>query len=144
MRFIIASDTDSVLIEYMSQYLSKLNHNVLVIPSGPWAKIAQDASLHIIKKEADEAIVACYTGTGVCMAANKIKGIRAALCVDAQTAEGAKKWNNANVLALSLRLLSPYLVDEILSSWLNTSYANTEDESLSLLLTGHLIKNRTT
>lgn len=59
----------------------------------------------------------CWTGTGASIAANKIAGIRAALCVDAATADGARRWNDANVLALSLRLTSDRLLEEILDAW---------------------------
>ena len=67
---------------------------------------------------ADQAVVCCWTGTGASIAANKVPGVRAALCVDAYTADGARKWNDANVLALSLRLTSEVVLDEILDAWL--------------------------
>ena len=67
---------------------------------------------------ADQAVVCCWTGTGASIAANKVPGVRAALCVDAYTAEGARKWNDANVLALSLRLTSRAQLGEILDAWL--------------------------
>ena len=51
-------------------------------------------------------VVCCWTGTGVSIAANKVPGVRAALCTDAATASGARRWNDANVLALGLRLTS--------------------------------------
>ena len=66
---------------------------------------------------ADHAVVACWTGTGASIAANKVAGVRAALCGDAATAAGARKWNDANVLALSLRVVSRPLLDEILDAW---------------------------
>ena len=72
----------------------------------------------------------CWTGTGVAMAAGKVPGVRAALCVDAATATGARKWNDANVLALSLRLLSNPVAGEIIDAWLSATYGGTEDESL--------------
>jgi ribose 5-phosphate isomerase B len=61
--------------------------------------------------------VCCWTGTGASIAANKVEGIRAALCVDAPTASGARKWNDANVLALSLRTTSEAELGEILDAW---------------------------
>ncbi len=66
---------------------------------------------------AEQAVVACWTGTGASIAANKVRGIRAALCADARTAEGARRWNDANVLALSLRATSEAELTEILDSW---------------------------
>jgi ribose 5-phosphate isomerase B len=70
---------------------------------------------------ADQGIVFCWTGTGVSMAANKVHGARAALCTDAGQAKGARRWNDANVLAMSLRLTSGPLADEILEAWFSTT-----------------------
>jgi ribose 5-phosphate isomerase B len=70
----------------------------------------------------------------VSIAANKVNGVRAALCVDAQTAAGARKYNDANVLALSLRLLSDTTCDEILDAWLQNSYDGSEGESLDAIV----------
>jgi ribose 5-phosphate isomerase B len=69
---------------------------------------------------ADRGVVCCWTGTGVSMAANKVPGVRAALCTDPETASGARRWNDANVLALGLRLTSPALADEMLDAFLGT------------------------
>ncbi len=87
----------------------------------------------VARKEADFGVVCCWTGTGVTIAANKVKGVRAALCGDAQTAAGARKWNDANVLALSLRTLSDAVATEIVDAWLDNAYAGTEDESLAAI-----------
>jgi ribose 5-phosphate isomerase B len=75
---------------------------------------------------ADEGIVLCWTGTGCALVANKVPGIRAALCGDAETAKGARIWNHANVLALSLRLTSDALLKEILKAWFETPYSTDE------------------
>ena len=66
---------------------------------------------------ADQGIVCCWTGTGASIAANKVPGVRAALCGDAETARGARRWNDANVLALSLRSTSQPVLEEILDAW---------------------------
>jgi ribose 5-phosphate isomerase B len=71
----------------------------------------------VAEGRADQAIVCCWTGTGAAIAANKVAGVRAALCSDAQTADGARRWNDANVLALSLRLTSEAQLAEILDAW---------------------------
>ena len=76
--------------------------------------------------QADEGIVFCWTGTGASIAANKVPGIRAALCHDAETARGARVWNHANVLALSLRATTEAIAKEILDTWFTTPYS--EDE----------------
>jgi ribose 5-phosphate isomerase B len=75
---------------------------------------------------ADEAIVLCWTGTGCTLIASKVPGIRAALCIDAETAKGARTWNHANVLGLSLRLTSADALKEILTAWFETPYSTDE------------------
>jgi ribose 5-phosphate isomerase B len=82
-----------------------------------WAWASEAAARDVREGKAEQAVVACWTGTGASMAANKLAGIRAALCVDAQTASGARQWNDANVLALSLRLTSHAALGEILDAW---------------------------
>jgi ribose 5-phosphate isomerase B len=84
-----------------------------------WAWAAEAAARDVAEGRAEQAIVCCWTGTGASIAANKVSGIRAALCGDAQTAEGARRWNNANVLALSLRATSEAELAEILDAWFN-------------------------
>ncbi|MGZ4197947.1 MAG: RpiB/LacA/LacB family sugar-phosphate isomerase [Solirubrobacteraceae bacterium] len=82
-----------------------------------WAWASEAAARDVADGRADQAVVACWTGTGASIAANKVAGIRAALCADAQTADGARKWNDANVLALSLRSTSQAELEEILDAW---------------------------
>jgi ribose 5-phosphate isomerase B len=82
-----------------------------------WAWASEAAARDVAEGRADQAVVACWTGTGASIAANKVVGIRAALCGDAGTADGARRWNDANVLALSLRLTSPAQLEEILDAW---------------------------
>jgi ribose 5-phosphate isomerase B len=82
-----------------------------------WAWASESAARDVVAGRADQALVACWTGTGASIAANKIAGVRAALCADAPTAAGARRWNDANVLALSLRTTSEAQLDEILDAW---------------------------
>jgi ribose 5-phosphate isomerase B len=82
-----------------------------------WAWASEAAARDVTEGRAEQAVVACWTGTGASIAANKVTGIRAALCGDAQTADGARRWNDANVLALSLRLTSHAELEEILDAW---------------------------
>ncbi len=86
-----------------------------------WPQVGRTVGEVVAAGGVDFGIVCCWTGTGVCIAANKVHGIRAALCNDAQTAAGARRWNDANVLALSLRLVTPALAHEILEAWLTTA-----------------------
>jgi len=83
-----------------------------------WAWASEAAARDVAEGRAEQAIVCCWTGTGASIAANKVPGVRAALCGDAQTASGARKWNDANALALSLRTTSEPLLHEILDAWL--------------------------
>jgi ribose 5-phosphate isomerase B len=82
-----------------------------------WAFASEAAAREVAQGGAEQAIVCCWTGTGASIAANKVRGVRAALCLDAQTAEGARRWNDANVLALSLRATSEAQLIEILDAW---------------------------
>jgi ribose 5-phosphate isomerase B len=82
-----------------------------------WAWSSEAAARDVADGRADQAVVCCWTGTGASIAANKVPGIRAALCGDAETARGARRWNDANVLALSLRSTSPAVLEEILDGW---------------------------
>ena len=82
-----------------------------------WAWASEAAARDVADGRAEQAVVCCWTGTGASIAANKVRGVRAALCGDAATAAGARKWNDANVLALSLRTTSPALLEEILDAW---------------------------
>lgn len=94
-----------------------------------WPEVARQVGEAVLSGAADEGILACWTGTGVCMAANKLPGIRAALCDDAETARGARLWNRANVLCLSLRRTSEVEAGEILEAWFRTAYQpNPEDD----------------
>ena len=90
-------------------------------PEAVWSACARRAALDVAEGRADQAIVACWTGTGASIAANKVPGVRAALCTDAATAAGARRWNDANALALSLRLTSPQVLAEILDAWFDAA-----------------------
>ncbi len=84
----------------------------------PWPDVAEQVARLVATGAVDDGIVCCWTGTGVSIAANKVPGIRAALCGDAETARGARRWNDANVLALSLRASSDAVAAEIVTAWL--------------------------
>ena len=133
MRFVIASDDLVPVVELVAGHLRERGHDATVMPTGSWAAASTDAARRVASGEFEQGVVCCWTGTGASIAANKVGGIRAALCTDAQTAAGARKWNDVNVLALSLRLLSEPLAREIVDAWLDTNYDGGESESLDLL-----------
>jgi ribose 5-phosphate isomerase B len=99
----------------------------------PWAEVAAAAATAVARGECDEAVICCWTGTGASIAANKVRGVRAALCVDPQTAAGARIWNHANVLCLSNRLLSQDLAEEIVAAWLETDPGHQGDDGVARL-----------
>jgi ribose 5-phosphate isomerase B len=133
MKFVVATDEERPVVEHVAARLRERGHEATVLPKATWGAMATDAAGRVARGEVDQAVVCCWTGTGASIAANKVRGIRAALCTDAQTAAGARKWNDANVLALSLRLLSEPLATEIIDAWLDTAYEGSEGESLERL-----------
>ncbi|MCY3896134.1 MAG: RpiB/LacA/LacB family sugar-phosphate isomerase [Chloroflexi bacterium] len=133
MRIAIASDERTELTDHIVADLEKRGH--ALAPFGPlagldqqWPEAGQNVGEAVANGSADEGIVLCWTGTGVSIAANKVAGVRAALCADAETARGARPWNRANVLALSLRLTTPALADEILTAWFDTPLGDDPDD----------------
>ncbi|MEU0385128.1 RpiB/LacA/LacB family sugar-phosphate isomerase [Streptomyces chartreusis] len=123
MRIAVSSDMDEPVARSLVAALREAGHEVR--PHGAlrpgddpqWAVCSQAAAREVADGTADQAVVCCWTGTGASIAANKVPGVRAALCTDAYTADGARRWNDANVLALSLRLTSEPLLKEILDAW---------------------------
>jgi ribose 5-phosphate isomerase B len=124
MRFSVAADERTGVAEAIVDELRRRGHEPVVhgaLADGErddWAWASEAAARDVAEGRADQGIVCCWTGTGASIAANKVPGVRAALCGDAETARGARRWNDANVLALSLRATSPALLSEILDGWL--------------------------
>jgi ribose 5-phosphate isomerase B len=138
MRWVIGADEHDRILEVLASELAAAGHEVARVGAtpdrpAPWGEVALEIARQVAEGQADRGLVCCYTGTGVSMAANKVRGVRAALCADAETARGARKWNDANVLALSLRLTSPAVAKEILRAWLESSYEGTEATSLEAI-----------
>jgi ribose 5-phosphate isomerase B len=133
MRFVVASDEALPVVDHVATSLRKRGHDVHTLAPSAWASCAINVAHEVANGKADAGVIFCHTGTGVSIAANKVRGIRAALCTDAATAAGARKWNDANVLALSLRLTTVAVADEILDAWLATPYGKSEEESLETI-----------
>lgn len=124
MRIAIAADEVTGVAASLADELRERGHTVGdahgALQDGErddWAWAAEAAARDVAGGRADQAVVCCWTGTGASIAANKVAGVRAALCTDAPTAAGARQWNDANVLALSLRLTSRATLAEILDAW---------------------------
>ncbi|MEU7600471.1 RpiB/LacA/LacB family sugar-phosphate isomerase [Streptomyces sp. NPDC040724] len=123
MRISVSSDMDEPVARALLGQLRDRGHDVVTYGAlnpgddPQWAACSEAAAREVAAGNADQAVVCCWTGTGASIAANKVPGVRAALCTDAYTADGARRWNDANVLALSLRLTSEPLLREILDAW---------------------------
>lgn len=122
----------------IAEELRKRGHEVLAHgalnadESDDWARASEAAARDVAEGRAELGVVCCWTGTGASIAANKVSGVRAALCTDAYTAQGARRWNDANVLALSLRLTSLPMLDEILDAWFAAEVTDDEDDLASI------------
>jgi len=120
MRLAFATDETTPLTDAIVTMLGEAGHEVVVVGSGiPWPDAGRLVGEAVAAGDADRGVVVCFTGTGVSMAANKVAGVRAALCTDAETARGARRWNDANVVALGLRLTTEPLAREILGAFLD-------------------------
>src|SRR5436305_6962942 len=134
MKIAVAADELTGVAEAIPDELRRRGHEPIVhgaYDAGQrpdWAWASESAARDVAEGRAEQAIVACWTGTGASMAANKVAGARAALCTDAQTADGARRWNDANVLALSLRLTSPAELEEILDAWFQGQPSGERDD----------------
>lgn len=123
-RIVVGSDDRYPAALEAVRYLIERGFEVVEVGSlrsgrvEPWPEVGLEVGRMVAEGEVDWGIVVCYTGTGVSIAANKVRGVRAALCVDAQTARGARLWNDANVLALSGRLTTPEVAREIIDAWM--------------------------
>lgn len=132
MRIAIGSDERTPLTDFVVEEVKKRGHEVELF--GPlkgkplsWVEVGEEVALSVSRGNSQEGIIFCWTGTGVSIAANKVPGIRAALCFDGRTAEGARKWNHANILIMSLRLTAEAVALEILDAWFGTEWGTGED-----------------
>ena len=130
LKIALGSDEKTVLTDFVIEELKRRGHNVTLF--GPlkgeamgWPDVGERVGLEVGKGRADQGVLFCWTGTGVTIAANKIRGVRAALCWDAETTKGARMWDDANVLAMSLRSTSIAVAKEILDSWFSNSAVTT-------------------
>ena len=138
MRIVLGSDERTPLTDAVADDLRARGADVVLVgpPAGDelqWAEVGRRVGEHVASKEADAGVLFCWTGTGASIAANKVRGVRAALCTDADTAAGARRWNDANVLVMSLRLTSPQVAHEMLDAWFATEPDPTEAANVDAL-----------
>jgi ribose 5-phosphate isomerase B len=132
MRIAFGTDERTAVTDEMVAVLEGAGHElVLRMEDEPWPDVGRRVAEAVSGGEADRGVVCCWTGTGVSIAANKVAGVRAALCVDAETARGARRWNDANVVALGLRLTSPTVAAEVLDAFLTTDTDGGEAETIA-------------
>jgi ribose 5-phosphate isomerase B len=134
MKISVAADERTGVAEAVVRELRRRGHEALLHGAlndeerDDWAWASEAAARDVAEGRADQAVVCCWTGTGASIAANKVPGVRAALCGDAETARGARKWNDANALALSLRATSEAVLGEILDAWLEAGPSEDADD----------------
>ena len=138
MRISVATDERTGVADAVVEQLRRRGHEPVLHGAldenerDDWAWASEAAARDVADGRAEQGIVCCWTGTGASIAANKVPGIRAALCADAPTAEGARRWNDANVLALSLRTASPAILGEILDAWFAAEPAPDPDDAANV------------
>ena len=141
MRISVAADERTGVADAVVAALRDRGHEPVVHGAladddrADWAWCCEAAARDVAEGRAEQAVVCCWTGTGASIAANKVPGIRAALCGDAPTAEGARRWNDANVLALSLRATSEPELEEILDAWFAGAASDEAEDTANV---GHL------
>lgn len=134
MRISVSADEMVGVAGLLVQELQRRGHEVIahgVLAEDErhdWAWASEAAARDVAEGRADQALVCCWTGTGASIAANKVPGVRAALCLDSPTAEGARRWNDANALALSLRATSEAELSEILDAWFSAQPSSERDD----------------
>jgi ribose 5-phosphate isomerase B len=135
MRIAFGADDDSPTVDAVLTRLRELGHEVATADDTvPWPMIARDVAEAVAAGRADAGVVLCWTGTGTSIAANKVDGVRAALAWEPWIAENARRWNDANVLALSLRRTAPDVAVEILDAFLAVDAPDDDErENIALL-----------
>ena len=138
MKIVLGSDEVTPLTEAVVRDLEGRGHDVKLVgpPAGDdiqWAEVGRLVGESVTGGDADTGVLFCWTGTGASIAANKVPGVRAALCTDPATAAGARKWNDANVLVMSLRLTSPVVASEMLDAWFRTEPDPSEADNIARL-----------
>ncbi len=133
MKIVVASDERTHLTDIVVESLKERGHDTELLgplagEDAPWPAASQQLAEHVVSGESDEGVLFCWTGTGATIAANKVPGIRAALVRDAETAKGARWWNDANVLVMSLRAMSDAIAMEILDAWFSEKFRPEEKE----------------
>jgi ribose 5-phosphate isomerase B len=119
MKIVVGADDEGPVADTVVDELRSRGHDVTVLDRDQWPDVARRVAETVASGEADQGVLFCWTGTGTSMAANKVPGVRAALAWDPWIAEGARRWNDANVLVMSLKRTEPERAREIVEAWLS-------------------------
>jgi ribose 5-phosphate isomerase B len=143
MKLSVGADKRARLVDSVLEFLEEQGHKFIWHGPDdentiPWPQVARQVAEDVSSGRSEEGILLCWTGTGVSIAANKVPGVRAALCDDAETARGARLWNNANILCLSIRRTTDEIAKEILLKWFATEYEPNPDDDACLAMVDHL------
>ncbi len=131
---VFGTDERTAVTDVIVETLKERGYEVTTVADGEqWADVGRAVGEAVADGRAERGVVCCWTGTGVSMAANKVGGARAALCTDAETARGARRWNDANVLAVGLRLTAPEVAKEMLDAFFSTDPDEAEREQVARL-----------
>ena len=133
MKVAFGTDEHTALTDTVRADLASRGHTVHVVDDGQWVEVGHAVGEAVATGRCATGVLFCWTGTGASIAANKVRGVRAALCTDAETAAGARRWNDANVLVMSLRLTSPQVAREMLDAWFSTEPDPSEATNISSL-----------
>lgn len=118
VRIVVGADDEGAVADTVVDELRARGHDVTVLPRAEWPEVATAVARTVASGDADQGVLFCWTGTGTSMAANKVPGVRAALAWEPWIAEGARKWNDANVLVMSLKRTEPGTARQIIAAWL--------------------------
>ncbi len=141
MRIVVGADDEGPVADTVVDELRSRGHDVTMLERGQWPDVARKVGETVASGEADQGVLFCWTGTGTSMAANKVPGVRAALVWDPWIAEGARRWNDANVLVMSLKRTEPETAKEILDAWLGVAKPD-PDEAENIARLGELDRPR--
>jgi ribose 5-phosphate isomerase B len=136
MNVAFGTDEHTPLTDAVRADLSARGHTVVAVDDGQWVEVGHAVGEAVASGRCDTGVLFCWTGTGASIAANKVRGVRAALCTDAATAAGARTWNDANVLVMGLRLTSAEVAREMLDAWFGTQVDPAEVTTIAGLESG--------
>jgi ribose 5-phosphate isomerase B len=134
VRIVVGADDEGPVADTVVDELRSRGHDVTVLERGQWPDVARKVGETVASGGADQGVLFCWTGTGTSMAANKVPGVRAALVWDPWIAEGARRWNDANVLVMSLKRTEPETAKKILDAWLSVDEPDSDEAANIALL----------